>query len=195
VTFWMIDSAVLCAWFIGRLSPTPTRYPEATLKYFARQRSLDDDALLQEWIDLQMIADLTETVGKLVYWPFIVLLLILLARNPWWDHWTWNWPLMVTFGINAVLAAVSSIILQRAAVTAREIGVKHLEEKVNEKRRKAAVSIAQHESNSAELLLEEIHELQRGAFAPISKNPLVGALLLNSSGVVLVEMLAQLYFK
>ncbi len=193
--FWMIDSAVLCAWFVGRLSPTPTRYPEATLKHFARQRSLDDDALLQEWIDLQMIADLTEPVGRLVYWPFLVFLLMLVSRNPWWDHWTWHWPLLVTFGLNMVLSAISSIILQRAAVRAREIGVQHLETKVNEKRRKAAASMAQHESNQAELLLEEINNLRRGAFAPISKNPLVGALLVNSSGAVLIEMLAQLYFK
>ena len=30
---------------------------------------------------------------------------------------------------------------------------------------------------------------------PFSKNPLVGGFLLNSSGLVLVELLAQLYLK
>jgi hypothetical protein len=55
--------------------------------------------------------------------------------------------------------------------------------------------LEEHESDQAKSLLEEIMNLRRGAFAPMSRNPLVGALLVNSSGVVLLELVAQLYFK
>ena len=195
VTLWMIDTAVLASWFIGRLSRAPTRYPETTLRKFTRERALDDDSLVGEWIDLQLIADLTEPIGKLVYWPFLALLLMIVSRNPWLDHWTWHWPLVITFILNMGLAAASYIILQRAASRAREIGVGNLKTKVNEKHREAAASVAEHESNQAELLLQEIHDLRRGAFAPLSKNPLVGALLVNSSGAILVEIVAQSYLK
>ncbi len=194
-TLWMIDTAVLCSWFIRRLSRAPTRYPEATLGKFLRERALDDDSLVGEWIDLQWIADLTEPIGKLVYWPFLALLLMIVSRNPWLDHWTWHWPLVITFIINMGLAAASYIILQRAASRAREIGVEALKTKLNEKHREAAASVAEHESNQAELLLQEINDLRRGAFAPLSKNPLVGALLVNSSGAILVEIVAQSYLK
>jgi hypothetical protein len=43
--------------------------------------------------------------------------------------------------------------------------------------------------------LEELSALQRGAFAPLSKNPLVGALLANSSGLVVLQILAMLFEK
>jgi len=194
VTFWIIDAACCCAWFIRRLSQAPTQYPCATLEHFTQQRAIDDRGLVEEWIDLQLIADLTEPVGRLVYWPFVAVSLLLLARNPWWDHWTWHWPLVVIFGVNLVLAAASSIILQNAAREARKTGVQRLKAKVHEKHRQAS-TVKEHESDQAKSLLDEIMNLRRGAFAPLSKNPLVGALLVNSSGVVLLELVAQLYFK
>jgi hypothetical protein len=194
VTFWIIDAARCCAWFIRRLSLAPTQYPSATLEHFTQQRAIEDPSLVEEWIDLQLIADLTEPVGRLVYWPFLAVLLLLVARNPWWDHWAWHWPLLVIFGLNLMLAAASSIILQNAARDARKTGVQRLKAKLHEKQRKSA-TLVEHESDQAESLLEEIKNLRRGAFAPLSKNPLVGALLLNSSGVVLLEFFAQLYLK
>jgi hypothetical protein len=101
----------------------------------------------------------------------------------------------VTFVINLGLAALSYLILQRAALRAQDYSIRSFRTKLNEKLRKAAPSEAEHESSQAEKLLEEISNLRRGAFAPISQNPLLGALLLNSSGVVLIELLAQHYFK
>jgi hypothetical protein len=144
--------------------------------------------LIEEWLDLQLIADLTETVGRLVYWPFTAMLLLMVSRSSWWDHWTWPKLLIFTFGINLALATASYVILQRAALRAREIGVEQLNAKVNQKLRQAAGSLTQHESNQGERILEEISKLRRGAFAPISKSPLVGALLVNCSGAVLLAL-------
>ena len=138
---------------------------------------------------------ISEPVGRSIYWPCIAVLLMLVARNPWWDNWPWHWPLVLIFCVNIGLAAASSIILQRAASAARRNGIQRLKEKLNEKRRKLAGSVIEHESSQAELLIDEINNLQRGAFAPISKNPLVGALLLNSSGLVLVQILVTFFSK
>jgi len=195
LTFWMIDTARLCAWFIRRLSHVPTAYPEATLRHFARERSIEDQSLLDEWIDTQLIADLTEPVGHIVYWPFLGFLLLLLARNSWWDHWTWPWPLVAIFGINIALTSASYIILRRAALDAQKAGVESLKVKVGQKQRQVAPSVLVHESNQATMLLEEINNVRRGAFAPLSKNPLVGGLLVNSSGVVLIELLIMFFSK
>jgi hypothetical protein len=195
VTFWMIDAARLCASFIERLSHRPTRYSPSTLARFAQQRAIGDTGLMEDWIDLQVTADLTEPVSRLVYLPFILLLLMLLARNPLWGHWPWPWSLVAIFGLNTALAAASSIILQRAAHNAREKAIEKLRERVSQKERKAAPSTAAHESSQAKQLLEEIKHLRRGAFAPLSQNPLVGALLLNSSGAVLFQVLAKLLSK
>jgi hypothetical protein len=195
LTFWMIDAALVCAWFIHRLSQAATKYPEPTIKHFARERSIEDGGLIQEWLDMQLIADLTEAVAKLVYWPFVAFLLMLIARNSWWDHWTWHWPLVLIFGLNLIFAGSSSIILQRAARQARQRGLADLKAKAYRKQRQTAASVVEHEVRQAEALVEEINSLSRGAFAPLSKNPLIGALVLNSGGAVLVEVLVAFLSK
>ncbi len=42
-------------------------------------------------------------------------------------------------------------------------------------------------------LLDELQSLDKGAFAPFWKNPLVGAILIPSGGSVLLELLAYLF--
>src|SRR4029078_9713326 len=99
------------------------------------------------------------------------------------------------FGLNMLLAASSSIILQQTALKARERGLEQLKSKVNQKQRQAAASVAEHESDQAEMLPADIVGLRRGAFVPISRNPLVGALLVNSSGLIVIEVLALILSK
>jgi len=194
LTFWTVDSARLTVWFTRRLCTGDTTYPEETLAHFARKWSIEDRSLLDEWIDLQLIADLTERAGRLIYFPFIAMLLMMLARSPWWDRWTWPWPLLVIIGLNLGFAAASSIMLRRSAKRARQTSIQNLSEKVNTARRNA-VPIAEHHSSQAERLLDEIKNLRRGAFAPLSESPLLGAILLNSSGAVLIQLAAIAFAK
>jgi hypothetical protein len=191
VTFWIIEVSRCCAWFIRRLSQASTRYPHTTLEHFKRQYAIDDDALVEEWVDLQLTADLTEPIGKLIYWPFLAVMLLVVARMHWWDHWTWPWPLMVIFALNLALAATGSIYLRLTAMNIRREALKNFETKVNLKKRMAARSLPEHEADQAEALLAEIKNLRRGAFAPLAQNPLVGAILMNSSSLVVLQLLAQ----
>ena len=85
-----------------------------------------DDTLMAEWIDMKLIEQLTERVGKLVYCPFIVVFILLVSRNSWLDHWAWPPSLIIIFGLNLALAAASMIILQNAALKARDIGLEDL---------------------------------------------------------------------
>jgi len=107
LTFMTIDAARLCRWFIQHLSAAPTQYPVATTDHFSRLRGDVDRQYLDEWIDLQLIAELTERVGRLVYYPSIVFFLLLLARNGWWDRWPW--VLIAVFVCNFLLA-ISSVV-------------------------------------------------------------------------------------
>lgn len=147
---------------------------------------------LDEWIDLQLIADLTEHVGRLVYYPFIVFLLLLLARNDWWDRWPWPWSLIIIFVGNLTLAASSVVILQTAARKAKHEAEATLEAKVKRLQAAIAESPAANDANQAEKLLEEIRNLRRGAFVPLWENPVLGAILLPSSSVAAFQILIWL---
>jgi hypothetical protein len=192
LTFLIIDAVRLCRWFIQALSDVSTKYPRAATNHFARLRGLVNEYYLDEWIDLQVIADLTEHVGRLVYYPFLVFLLLLLARNDWWDRWPWSWSLIIIFVANLALAASSVVILQTAARKAKREAETTLEAKVNRLQAAIAKSPAENDANQAQTLLEEIRNLRRGAFVPFWENPVLGAILLPSSGAVALQLLIWL---
>jgi hypothetical protein len=197
LAFWIVDETSLCRWFIERLSQSPTRHSESSLKFFAKQRGLDekhvDLTVLSEWIDIQLIAELTARVGKLVYFPFIIFFFLLLARNNWIERWTWPFSLVIIFGLNLTLAAASMIILRNAALKARETSLKNLRAQVAAADQDAAPSPRANQAAVGHRLLNEIESLDTGAFAPIWENPVIGAILIPSGGSVLIELLANLF--
>jgi len=192
LTFMIIDAVRLCRWFIQHLSEVPTEYPLAATNHFSRLRGLVDRRYLDEWIDLQLIADLTEHVGRLIYYPFIVFFLLLLARNDWWDRWPWSWSLIIIFVGNLTLAAASAVILQTTARKAKNEAEAALEAKVKRLQAAAAESPAVNNAYQAERLLEEIRNLRRGAFVPFWENPVLGAALLPSGGAAAFQILMLL---
>jgi hypothetical protein len=213
LAFWIIDAAYLCRWLIERLSESPTRYPKSCLRHFARQRGLGkkpgsnenedtatmekdpayDGSILAEWIDMKLIEQLTERVGRLVYCPFIVFFILLVSRNGWLDRWSWPPSLIIIFSLNLALAAASMLILQNAALKARDIGLENLRTKVEAAEQKAAPSPEANQAAVARKLLEELQSMDKGAFAPLWQNPLIGAILIPSGGSVLIQMLSYLF--
>jgi hypothetical protein len=193
LAFWIMDGVRLCCWFIDQLGEAFTIYPDATLTHFARKRALDEKCdLLPEWIDLHLIADLTSHVSRPVYYPFIVLLLLILSRNPFWDHWPWPALLIIVFGLNALLISGSVIMLQQAAAKAKRIGIARLAQKL-EKVEAEAAGPQKHRAIVGDTLLTEIKDLKTGAFAPFWDNPLVQALLIPSGGTAFFEVLLYLF--
>lgn len=188
LAFFTVDAARLCREFIEKLSAGPTRYPVTTRRHFSRLKGGIDVEYLDEWIDLQLIAELTEQVGRLVYFPSCLLLLMILARNSWWDCWAWPVSLVAVFACNFVLALASVVILQTAAREAKRRAEASLAAKIKKLQAQSAPSTAQNNATQAEKLLDEIQHLDRGAFVPFWDNPVVGALFLSSGGTTALQV-------
>jgi hypothetical protein len=187
LTFWTIDAALLCRWFIEHLSFAPTQYPRATLRHFQLENGDITAELLDEWIDTQLIAELTERIGRLVYYPSLILLVLLISRNSWWELWPWPWALIVIYVLNLLLAVSCILILQKAAIRARNRCIASLDAKLKSLRitiEKPPVA----QFNLGEQLLEDVRSIRRGAFVPFWENPAVGAILVPSGGVALLEL-------
>lgn len=182
-----MDASAQCRHFIDRLSDYPTYYPIATRQHFRRQFGQVDDYYLEEWIDLQLIADLTERVGRLVYYPTALWLLLMLARNTWWDRWSWPIPAMIVQVLNLALALASVVIVQRAAKGAKAKAERTLSEKLKKLHAQLEPNAARNTAARADELLQEIRQLDRGAFVPLWENPVLGAIFLSSGGTTLVQ--------
>jgi hypothetical protein len=189
LAFMTIDAALNCRRFIVEISERASEYSAATRRHFSRQLGGIDLQYLDEWIDLQLIAELTERVGRLVYYPTIILLLLMIARNSVWDAWTWPAYLIVIFALNFGLALASVIILQRAARDAKRKAEESLDRKVKRLRAQTAPSHDDNNAKQAEQLLADMRLLRRGAFVPFWENPVVGAIFLSSGGTTALQLL------
>jgi len=194
LTFFTIDAALLCRWVIWRISQGPTVYPKATLEYFRRQRGQVPKDLLPDWIDVQIVSRIAERVGKLIYYPAAVILLLILAHHRFLYDWPWPPVAYALASCNFVLAGASVVILQRAAQRARDQSVAHLDEKLQQLRTEMAAAKGQtkeHELGEGKKLLDEMRGLNTGAFAGFWGNPVVRAVLVPSGGAVLLELLQR----
>jgi hypothetical protein len=191
LTFWTIDAACLCRWFIKELTQASTKYPEATLKYFGDVRAHTDPEALAEYIDVRIIAEITERVGVLLFFPAIILFLLLVAHNTLTFVWPWRPAWVAVTSCHFIVAILSMLILQDVAKRARDASVRCLEAKLQQIRAANAATereLSALSMDDGERLLEEIKSLRAGAFAGLAGNPILGALLVPSGGTVILEL-------
>jgi hypothetical protein len=196
LAFWVMDGVRVCSRLIEQLSEPQTHYPPQCLSHFAKQWGLGTETdLLVEWLDVKLIGELTNHVGRTVYYPFLVLFILLISRNRFWDNWTWPTDLIVMFSVNLLLVAGNVILLQRAARNAQQIAIARLKQKVEDAAKDSARDPKEHRSDQAQKLLDAVKNLKTGAFAPFWGNPLVGAILIPSGGTAFLEVLFYLFGK
>jgi hypothetical protein len=153
--------------------PTQSKTPLA-----AQADEIPPEELLIDYLDIDLIARRTEIVGGLIYYPFIVLTLLVISRSAVFDHWTWPLPLLLLLGFTAGYATFSAIYLRGTAEDARRRALQRLGDQL------IAYTAAGHgdgkEAKTIHETINLIREESRGAFAAISQHPLAGALLLPS---------------
>jgi hypothetical protein len=189
--FSVVDSIRLCSTFIRNLTWCRSDYPLVVRKnvrdslYFD---SLQPGCSLCDWIDMCLIAQLTERVGRQVYYPFIVLALMLVARSPLFDYWHTPVGLMLIFVLGFALAITCAIVLQRTAERARGVAIERMTRYLTHAKTKKGPSNAR--ITQIEMLLDDVRNLRRGAFVPFMQQPLMRAVMVpvgSFGGLQLVE--------
>jgi hypothetical protein len=171
--FFVVDATLLSVLFVRGLRLHQANWPERTLQQF-RARTGVPAVYLDDWIDLQFIARRTRCVGALVYYPFIVLSLMLLARSPFFDDWYTPPSVTVLATLSFAIVLGCAWALRHSAESSRRLALDHLSDAIL--RAKGADSgplVGQ-----LEALQARIEQLRDGAFAPYSQQPLLKALLL-----------------
>ena len=130
-----------------------------------------------EYLDVILIARRTRAVTKLIYYPFIAISLLVICRLPEFDNFDWPTILIVIFSFNGLLACGCVLILRGLAETVRRESLKHLREHLMQSRS----NDDRPRCEAIEGVIQEIQELDEGIFAPITRQPVVGAVLLPSA--------------
>ena len=192
--FYVVDATRLCRRWVECIVMKKVQWSDGTLTKIASERGRGTDIgkeNLDEWLGIELIAERTTVIGNFIYFPFIIMFLLGIARHNYFDNWGLPTALVIIFTLNAILVVVNAAALRRSAEMARREAITQLEKKLMDlpdtpdgKKRRQQVQWA----------IEAIGNNQRGAFLPFTKHPIFGAAIALPSGgyglVLLFEYLA-----
>jgi hypothetical protein len=185
--FFVVDASFLCRRFIELLRDTAIEWPGPVCNRLAADSGVNCDDL-QEYINVRVIATRSEAVGKLIYYPFLVIFLAIVARNSFWDHWDWPPSMCLILGLDAAYAVYAVLSLRHAAEKARKVFLRSLRAKLL----RAIGSQQAERADQIRELIQEVEACEEGAFAPITQQPVVRALMMPFGGAGLVTLVNYL---
>jgi hypothetical protein len=182
LSFVVIDAILLHEGFLKQLTSKRSHWPDATFEKdrypFKPKRPSNEDELADFW-DILLIAKRTEAVGNQIYYPFVILSLLIVARLSYFDNWNWPPILLVALSIHFAVALFAAWRLPREARKYRDKVLARLK-----RRRRQELMVKQRTPEATDTIIEEIQSTHQGAFAYLWEQPVFRALLLPSSGIL-----------
>jgi hypothetical protein len=197
VTFLVVDATTVNCLFIRDLNSGHTDWnlnqtfpPQSQFKFSNYLAMLEPDDCA-DYLDIQYIARRSDIVNRLIYFPFILVALLIAARWSKTDGYTWSGMLVVIFALNVSSAIYCAIRLPIEARAARSETLRRLRCNLFRRRAAEAVEPPPRLSNAVALkaVISEIENLRQGAFVGIWEQPLLRAILVPSGGVGLWALL------
>lgn len=178
LVFFVVDETRLCEQFIRRLTDLccGTRRPEGETR------------LIRFSIDL--IAERTKVVGRLIDYPFIVLLILIVGRMRLFDNWDVPLGLVLLWGLSAGYAILCAFLLGRAAEHLRQAAITRLAITRDEAREAGKTD----DVDRITRVMNEVSEESAGAFAPWTQHPIFRAVLFPTSGFGLASLFEYFSF-
>jgi hypothetical protein len=178
LTFYVVYRILIVRRMIQYLDTGTTYWPQGARLKWTGWPYLDDSEIA-ELIDIHFIARRTGAIAPLIYYPFIIISVMILSRMPIFDHWDWSVGLVIILGINTLIATISAFLLRSAAEKARASSLERLEAALDQ------ATLASHR-DQLRAAIQEIRNVDTGAFAAISQQPIIRAIALQGGGVALL---------
>lgn len=126
VLFYMLDAALLSKRVLNCIGMYPTSWPDRQLLERAADFSVKREHL-EGLFDVEFAAIHTQEIGYRMFGPFVLLLLLVLSRWPYFDNWTWPLGLVIIIVANFVLGIVCWWVVRDAAKKARQFALNRLD--------------------------------------------------------------------
>jgi hypothetical protein len=181
LTFYVVDAIRLNSNFIRIVTGGVTKWEPLRSVGGERIPPLTQ-ADLARYYDIAFVAERTEVVARLIWYPLIVLAVMIMARSSYFDNWTWPYSLLLILCLNALWAFGAAALLRRAAEQLRAEAISKLQSL-----RVASYNNPDRRQTFGELI-DEIRALKKGAFAPLSEQPFIRAIILPSGGLGLLAV-------
>ncbi|MDR7294855.1 hypothetical protein J2X16_000176 [Pelomonas aquatica] len=198
------DATVLLLRFVRHLNAGRSFYPDATIEMFAKSLGEEHQALwsqrfnarpeertkdgggfamhtlLDDWIDVQVVAQRSAPVARLVIGPFVVLALLVVARSRLFDNWALTPAIAVGVSFYVVALIGLTVMLKRSAEHTRRRALESMQADL-----RWMAGSGKPMSDLVEpfkRLITQVENNQKGAFAPFFDQPLLKAMLVPLGG-------------
>ena len=188
--FLVADATLYLRSFIKQLSAFRSLWPKKTVSHYEQKLGLNG-CDLDDWIDIQFLAKRTKCITSLIYFPFLMFALLVVSRSQVFDNFTMTPTLVITQVISVLVIVGSVLALRAAAERARAIAAENLTARIIAA--KGASGARANTADQLQILLAGVESLREGAFASLSSQPVVKAILLpllSYGGSVIAQMYA-----
>jgi hypothetical protein len=141
---------------------------------------------------MKLIAQRTQQVGKLLYYPCVVIFLMALSRLYIFDRWNIPIPLIIILCLLFAALVIHTLVLRREADRVRQAILHRLREKLALTTSGAPSKGREIRREQLTMLIEDIKNLKQGAFRSLTEDYLVRALAIpfgGTGGLLLLEQL------
>ena len=189
----VFDAVMLCRRWIGWLTASTGGWSDQVQEEYLREYGLGqaqkaEFGKLKYLAVVDLIAQRTGVVNRLIRYPFIALLIMIVARNDYFD--IWNYPLLLIFSwaFNVVLALMGAFLLYQSASKAKAAMLAGLSRQMVQ----ALGTGKDHDVRVKQIqyVIDEVEANEQGAFVPFYQQP-----VMESSLYGIVALLQYLYMK
>ncbi|MFV1984743.1 MAG: hypothetical protein ACC657_14455 [Thiohalomonadales bacterium] len=189
--FFVLDELRLSIFWIKGLSKHSMEWRSRKITTYCNTFELHTEAE-KKWATMLLIAERTSEISRLIYYPFLIIIIMLLSRNSYFDKWGFPQGLAIVVSINIILLILSGIKLRRVAEAYRFEAIEFLNQKLfhlTALTETETTSGKQDTITQLEIIIRHISELNNGIFQPFHSQALMRAslLLLGAIGLTVGE--------
>ena len=140
LVFFVADTTLLCWRMIKALrEKTVVWGPGAVRKYsdrlgfdggYGHRLRHQHGCLEDDWIDLIFISKRTKCITNLLYYPFLIIALILVSRSRLFANYSRNIPDLITMGVGVLIVIACAVALRWSAEASRDKARRQLNEQI-----------------------------------------------------------------
>ncbi|MFO1433800.1 MAG: hypothetical protein U1F76_27510 [Candidatus Competibacteraceae bacterium] len=199
--FFIADAFRFSERFLYDMTYYTTEWPGNLINHYTSQSKIPDEPntkgpirtnndLINDWLELEVAAIHTESILKLIWYPFIILILLISSINHFFDNWAYPRSIIIVIVFAFIILIFYAWKLQRAAEKLRSDALDHLYRKLIWAEGDKSLSAT---ADQLKLLIEQVNNLRRGAFQSFLQRPFMKSILTLLSSVGVLQLLEYFY--
>jgi hypothetical protein len=133
--------------------------------------------LSHESFKIELIAERTEEIGHLIYYPFLMIIIMLISRSSYFDNWGLPQGIAIVVSISILMLISAGVKVRNEAEKCRGEVLGKLNAKLLEIKGCSAPS-SRTDIAQIQQLIGDVKSIRNGAFQPFTEQPLLRASLL-----------------